>query len=41
VLIGKDSTVLFESLGFDDVQEVKIRAALHKIDPTFPAVDGK
>ena len=41
VLIGKDSTVLFESLGFDDVQEAKIRAALHKMDPSFPAVDGK
>jgi hypothetical protein len=41
VLIGKDSTVLFESLGFDDVQEGKIRAALHKMDPSFPAVDGK
>ena len=41
VLIGKDSTVLFESLGFDDVQEAKIRAALHRMDPSFPAVDGK
>jgi thiol-disulfide isomerase/thioredoxin len=41
VLIGKDSTVLFESLGFDEVQDTKIRAALHKMDPTFPAVDGK
>ena len=40
VLIGKDGKVLFESEGFDDAQEVKIRAALHNMDPTFPAVDG-
>jgi hypothetical protein len=32
--------VLFESEGFDEAQEAKIRAALHKMDPTFPAVEG-
>jgi cytochrome c biogenesis protein CcmG/thiol:disulfide interchange protein DsbE len=40
VLIGKDGKVLFESEGFDEAQEAKIRATLHHMDPTFPAVDG-
>jgi hypothetical protein len=40
VLIGKDGNVLFESDGFDETQETKIRAALHNMDPTFPSVDS-
>jgi len=40
LLIGKDGKVLFESDGFDEVEEVKIRAALHNMDPSFPAVVG-
>ncbi len=36
LLIDKDGKVLYESNGFDDVEEANIRSALHTMDPTFP-----
>jgi cytochrome c biogenesis protein CcmG, thiol:disulfide interchange protein DsbE len=36
LLIGTDGTVLFESEGYDGVQEAKLREALHKMDPSLP-----
>lgn len=42
LLVGRDGKVLYESdNGYDQAEELKFRAALHKMDPTFPAVaDG-
>jgi len=35
VLIGKDGKVLFDSDGWDENEEKKLRSALHSIDPSF------
>lgn len=42
LLVSKDGKVLYESEnGYDQAEELKFRVALHKMDPTFPAVaDG-
>lgn len=37
VLIGKDGKVRFDSDGWDENEETKLRSALHKMDPSFPA----
>lgn len=37
VLIGKDGKVLFDSDGWDEHEEAKLRVALHKMDASFPA----
>jgi thiol-disulfide isomerase/thioredoxin len=37
VLVDSTGTVIFESDGYDEQQEAKLRAALHQIDPTVPA----
>lgn len=42
VLIARGGKVVFESEGFDEDAEAKVRTALHKMDPSFPAVgDGE
>jgi thiol-disulfide isomerase/thioredoxin len=35
VLIAKDGKVVFESEGYDDAQEARIRSAVYKMDPTL------
>jgi thiol-disulfide isomerase/thioredoxin len=40
LLIGKDGKVLFESDGYDEQEEAKLRSALHKMDPSFPAAES-
>ena len=37
VLIGKDGKVRFDSDGWGENEETKLRSALHKMDPTFSA----
>ena len=37
VLIGKDGKVRFDSDGWDENEETKLRSALHKMDSAFPA----
>ncbi len=40
VLIGKDGKVLFDSQGYDEQEETKLRSVLHKMDPSFPAAES-
>jgi thiol-disulfide isomerase/thioredoxin len=40
VLIGKDGKVLFDSDGWDENEEKKLRSALHAIDPSFSSPES-
>jgi thiol-disulfide isomerase/thioredoxin len=40
VLIGKDGKVLFDSDGWDENEEEKLRSALHAIDPSFSSPES-
>ncbi|HEY4961335.1 MAG TPA: TlpA disulfide reductase family protein, partial [Terriglobales bacterium] len=40
VLIGKDGKVLFDSDGWDESEETKLRSTLHAIDPSFSSPES-